>query len=239
MARIKLGAMAQDVRGSIAGTTFSKSRSGATARQKVSPVQPNTARQSIVRSIQSTVSKAYRTIGAASMALWRTWAVNHAFPNVFGDPMHLAPNAAFGKVNGDLANLAEVWGAEGAFPLALPLTTPPADPTDPPAAAISVAAVAATGVVTITTEAQEVSTGFYGIWVTPGMSPGRVFAGNMYRLVGGLPTTAAASTLVVTPADVNDRVDFVAGQNVSVIVARYAESGALIDQTRLDCVAGA
>ena len=108
MALVKLSGLAGDARGSIGGHTMSKSRAGNTVRAKVSPVQPGTARQSIIRSILNTVSKAWRGLTDDARAAWTTWANNHPIPNVFGDPMKLAPNAAFIRVNADLANIQQI-----------------------------------------------------------------------------------------------------------------------------------
>ena len=239
MALIKLGALAQDVRGSIAGTTFSKSRAGATTRQKVSPVQPSTERQRTVRSNLTTISQAWRNLTDAAQGAWNTWAQNHPIPNVFGDPIKLAGNGAFLKVNADLASVVDAGGSEVTGSLVLPLDAPPADPIVTPAAALSLAANAATGAVTVTTEAQEASSGFYAVWITSGYSTGKQYVQNLLKLGGAVKATAATSTLVITPADFNRRLTFQAGQKVTANVARYAVSGKLIDITRLDCIAPA
>ena len=236
MALIKLGALAQDARGSIAGTTFSKSRAGTTTRQKVSPVQPRTARQLAVRAILNIASKAFRNLDDATQASWTTWSNNHPIPNVFGDPMKLAPNAAYIRINADLANIAEV--APTAIPgtLSLPLSVPPANPVLIPAAALSVAANGTTGVVTIATEAVTSAGGFYAVWITRGYSTGIKFVDSLLKLGGAVLEPVSGTTLEVTPFEINPLINFAAGQKVTAVVCRYAASGKLIDTTRLNCV---
>jgi hypothetical protein len=237
MALVKLGALAQDVRGSIAGTTFSKSRAGATTRQKVSPSQPRTARQTAIRAIMTNVSQAWRNLSQDMMASWTSWSNNHPIPNIFGDPIKLAPNAAFVRVNADLLNVAEVWGGAMPFPLTLPLSAPPVDPTVLPASPLSVTANASSGVVTVTTETQTASSGFYALWVTRGYSLGVKHIESLLKLGATLPVMDAGTTLVATPSTNNPLISFQTGQAVTVVVCRYAASGKLIDTTRLDCVA--
>ena len=239
MALIKLGALAQDARGSIAGTTFSKSRAGTTTRQKVSPVQPRTARQLAVRAILNIASKAWRNLDDAAQAAWTTWSNNHPIPNVFGDPMKLAPNAAYIRINADLANIAEV--APTAIPagLTLPLSVPPADPVLIPAAATAVAADASSGDVTITLEAATTAGGFYAAWVTRGYSTGIKFVDSLLKLGGAVLEPVSGTTMVVNPSAVNPLINFAAGQKVTAVVCRYASTGKLIDTTRLNCVATA
>lgn len=239
MALIKLGALAQDVRGSIAGTTFSKSRAGSTTRQKVSPVQPGTIRQLLARSIATVVSQGFRALTGAEQAAWGTWSNAHTVPNRFGDPMKLAPNAAFMRINADLLNVAEVIDDPADMGLTLPLSLPPADSIVAPAAGLSAAAVSSTGVITITTEAQVAATGFYAVWCSGGVSQGVQFIGNKYRMAGAAAVVAAATTVVITPADVNERITFADGDRVSCLIVRYSPEGMIVDVTRLDCTAAA
>jgi hypothetical protein len=99
MAKVKLGALAQDVRGSIAGQTFSRNKGGSYVRQKVSPTQPQTTRQTVQRAILSQVAIAWANTEAATRALWYAYAENHPVLDVFGDAVKLNGAAMFQKLN--------------------------------------------------------------------------------------------------------------------------------------------
>jgi hypothetical protein len=103
MALIKLGALAQDVRGSLAGSTFSRNRGGAYIRQKVSPVQPVSPWSAITRSVFKSNSQRFScTITESQRLAWDAWAAVHPFINVFGDSIILPAVAAYAAVNGRL-----------------------------------------------------------------------------------------------------------------------------------------
>ena len=99
MAKVKLGALAQDVRGTIAGQTFSRNKGGSYVRQKVSGTQPQTARQTAQRSILSQVSIAWANTEATTRALWYAYAENNPVLDVFGDALKLNGAAVFAKLN--------------------------------------------------------------------------------------------------------------------------------------------
>lgn len=100
MAKLKLGGLAQDARGSIAGTTFSKNASGAYARAKVSPVQPRTSFQQAVRSSFGNLSKLWSTtLTDAQRTAWNSFAATHPVLDIFGDSMQLSGINTFVRLN--------------------------------------------------------------------------------------------------------------------------------------------
>jgi hypothetical protein len=236
MAKIKLGSLAQDARGSVAGVKFSRNRYGSVAMQKVSPVQPRTIRQLDQRSVFTLVSQAWRNLTAAQMAAWASWASTNPITDVFGDSQVLAGNAAYSKINATRLTLTMATLATHPWALAQSATPPPSPPS-PDAAAISVTAVASSQTVTVTTAAQTGGIGGYAIWCTGGRSPGISFVNSDYRLVGSTLGFAAATSIAVVTTTYNPAVGFVAGQKVSVLVVRYSAQGVLIDSTRFDVIA--
>lgn len=217
MAKIKLGALAQDARGSLAGTTFTKNRFGAVARQKVSPVQPRTARQLEQRSTFSANSRGWRALTDAQRAQWNVYATNHPITDVFGDSQTLGGNAAYLQVNAMLQTLGEAV-----------VSVPLADPTTPPPAASSVAITSDDQTVTVTWASTPDADDLYMVYCTAGKSAGASFVNSDYRLAfAGKPGTAA--TLAVVPATKNERLAFVTDQKVGVLVVRFSQDGALID----------
>lgn len=100
MALVKLGGLAQDVRGSLNGTVFSRNRGGAYTRQKVSPVQPVTAFNTNARMLFGVISKRWSTVLTdAQRAGWDAFAAVHMFVNVFGDAIKLSGIAFYQAVN--------------------------------------------------------------------------------------------------------------------------------------------
>lgn len=227
MAKIKMGALAQDARGSIAGNTFTKGRYGAVVRQKVSPVQPRTPGQLLSRANFSAASKAWGALTSDLQEQWANFAANHLITDVFGDSMRLSANAAYGKVNKVLLTL----GLDQ-------IDTPPGPTGDPGPAPTSAAATANNQTVTVTISSEPAADDLYMISTTRGMSPGARPQRSAFSLVfAGKPGTATTKAVVVT--DKNPRLAFSTGQNVGVIVSRFDQDGNPVDTFRLDCVATA
>jgi hypothetical protein len=105
MAKVKFGALASDARGKIDGVVYSKNQFGAYIRQKVSPVQPQSPRQTLVRERQTTLSKRYSTvITEAQREAWRGFALTNPVPDVFGDPQALTGIASYVRLNQIILN---------------------------------------------------------------------------------------------------------------------------------------
>jgi len=100
MANIKLGGLAQDVRGSLNGTVFSRNRGGAYVRTKVSPVQPVSEFSARARAAFSAIAVAWSgTLDAGERVLWEAYAAAHPYVNVFGDAITLSGIAMFQAIN--------------------------------------------------------------------------------------------------------------------------------------------
>ena len=100
MALIKFGALAQDVRGSLNGSVFSRNRGGAYVRSKVSPLQPVSVASSSVRAMFKAIAQSWATgLTAAQRAAWIAFAAVHGFVNVFGDGIILSGIAMYEAVN--------------------------------------------------------------------------------------------------------------------------------------------
>jgi hypothetical protein len=77
MAKIIFGPIVSDARNKVGGIVFSKSRSGAFVRKKVSPTQPRTTTQRAVRANFAATSKAWSgTLNAADRATFTALAAN-------------------------------------------------------------------------------------------------------------------------------------------------------------------
>ena len=73
-ALIQFGGGVSQIRGSIAGTTFSRNRAGAIARGRTKPINPGTIRQSEVRASFGSASTAWGGLTSAQIAEWDAYA---------------------------------------------------------------------------------------------------------------------------------------------------------------------
>ena len=191
MASIKLGALAQDVRGSLNGTVFSKNRGGAYTRTKVSPTQPRTSNQTNQRAVFTGLAKAWgTTLSPAQRLAWITWAQAHPVTNIFGDAIILSGIAAFQQINRLVTWIfatTDLDAPDGVTPL------------DSGGFAVATI-VTASGVPTITLTPHQ-SPGIDDavvLYMTPPLSPGRTPQTNQYRLIS---KAGNVSTISTVPAD--------------------------------------
>ena len=74
-----------EIRGKLAGIVFSANSSSRYIRQKVSPINPKTVAQGLVRTLLAAVSQAWRGLTEDQRAAWNKVAATVSFTNVFGD----------------------------------------------------------------------------------------------------------------------------------------------------------
>lgn len=100
MALIKFGGPVIEARGSVAGTTFSRNRSGAYIRARVKPVNPNSPRQASIRAIQSSMGERWLdSASAAQRVQWGVFADNVPAKNLLGEVISLSGWNQFVKSN--------------------------------------------------------------------------------------------------------------------------------------------
>lgn len=84
MAKILLGDGIGDKRGKQGGTVYSRNRYANYTRQKTIPVNPNTIRQSAVRSSFGNIASGWRSLSEAQRNAWTSLAAALAPTNIFG-----------------------------------------------------------------------------------------------------------------------------------------------------------
>ena len=99
MARIKFGMMMTDARGKLGGHVFTKARSGATIRTKVTPVNGQTSAQGSVRSRFGSLSQSWRTLSEEQRIAWNNKASTVGKTNIFGDSYYPSGKNLFVAVN--------------------------------------------------------------------------------------------------------------------------------------------
>lgn len=205
MAKILFGALMVDMRGKVNGTVFAKNKGGAYARTKVTPNNPQTAAQNLVRSRLTGRSQAWRALGALVIAAWNAAVSNFPRTNVFGNQQILSGHQLYVGLNNQLQ-------AAGASTISSP-------PTPVGAAAISALSLdAAVGAdsfsVTYGPTPVPANTAMI-IEASPQVSPGKTNVNSLYRQIG---VEAAADT---SPGDLFAAYTkkfgtLIAGQKVSV-----------------------
>lgn len=102
MSKIKWGALVVDGRGKLGGHVLTKTRSGATIRTKVTPVNPQTAAQAAARSRLGGNSQAWKTLSEEDRRGWNEAAQQSAKTNVFGDQYFPTGKNLFTGLNSNL-----------------------------------------------------------------------------------------------------------------------------------------
>jgi hypothetical protein len=230
MAKINFGGLAQDVRGSQNGLTYSRNAGGAYVRTKVSPVQPRSPRQLIVRASFALNSKAWSgTLTAAERTAWTAFAAANPITDVFGNAITINGLAMFNKLNQVLANLGIAM-----------ILTPPASLAVPAlAAGVSLAAVHTTPTLVLTTASQTVTAGAtYYAFATPSLAVGINPNQSVYRYIGALPAVASATSLAFGALWAATFGTMIAGKNVWVLLATASTtSGALTPPVKFSALA--
>ncbi len=187
MAKIQFGNIVADARNAVGGIVYSRNTWGAYIRQKVSPVQPRTARQVEQRANLSELAKRWgQVLTEEQRESWRQFAAAFPIIDVFGNSVALTGIAAYQRVNRVRALLG--------LP---PLDDPPADMNvvapdsaqlqiswtgTPPALSLKVAF----------TPSPAPTNHHVEVWATKGLSPGRAFVSSELRLIAVSPSGQAS-----------------------------------------------
>lgn len=104
MAKIKFGMMMTDARGKLGGQVFSKNRSGAYIRSKVTPTNPQTTFQSIVRQQFGALSQAWSALTSDERLSWDNGVSQFSRTDVFGDIRNPTGKNLYLRLNQVLGN---------------------------------------------------------------------------------------------------------------------------------------
>lgn len=99
MAKIRLGALAGSVSGSIGAYTFSRNRYGAYVRIRTKPIQPVSPFSSQVHTLLTALSQLWGSVPPDNKLAWKTWCAVNPIRDVLGDSQIVQPNAAFIGLN--------------------------------------------------------------------------------------------------------------------------------------------
>ncbi len=91
MALIKFGGGIVQMSGSIAGNTFARNRYGNYVRARTKPINPNTARQILIRAALAFLTTRWsQTLTAVQRTAWNLYAANVVMTNKLGESMNLS-----------------------------------------------------------------------------------------------------------------------------------------------------
>ena len=203
--KMKWGALVTDGRGKIGGHVASKNRAGAYLRTKVTPVNPQTTYQSIVRSVFTTLSQGWRSLTSAQILAWNSAVSNFSTTDIFGDLKNPTGKNLYQKLNTNLVGAGQSV-----------ISTPPLPVGAGAGATPTLTATASGGVISIAFSPSPVPTGTaFKIEMTPPMSASKSFVKNDFRVVHYL-AAAATSPYVGTSVYAARFGSFSAGQRIWV-----------------------
>jgi len=197
--KLKMGIIASDARGTIGGVVFSRNKGGAYARQKVSPVQPQTNWQLLQRAAFKQLSATWASPSfAGDRAAWATWALTHPVTDVFGASMILSGLACFQRCNRVAAAVGGVL-----------ISDPPATFTVTALSSLDCTLAAADGVLTSLIidglPTPLAANEFLYVWATDKIVPGVLNYNNRLRLISQASNPAILAADLVE--DYNTRLD--------------------------------
>ena len=186
MALVKFGMLIAEARGKLNGGVFSRGGGGNIIRTKVTPINPTTNAQQVVRGQFSSIAQGWRSLTDAQRAGWKSLSSNVTRSNIFGDNVVLSGIALYERVNRTRQSIAQAI-----------LTDAPALPTLNQLTALSMTMTAGTPAASVVFAPTPVPTGHtLVIGATPQMSPGRSFSKGRFVQI---QTAAAASA---SPANI-------------------------------------
>jgi len=184
--KIKWGALVVAGRGKIGGHVGSRNSAGDYLRTKVTPVNPNTASQSLVRQRLTTISQSWRGLTDAQRQSFNAAVSDFARTDIFGDLKNPTGFNLYQRLNNNLAVIGATAITQAPVPSPVLAVIIGALSIDIGAGDASTLAISAA---VPTATAMEIS-------ATPGLSQGKSFVKSEYRLI---QVSAAAAT---SPIDI-------------------------------------
>jgi hypothetical protein len=107
MAKFTPGAIISEIRGTIASTTFSKNAAGAIIRNRVKPINRNSAAQNIQRQLFATISSAWRGLTQEQRNSWIEATPDFPYQDSLGQTKQLTGAQLHQKLNLNLLLIGE------------------------------------------------------------------------------------------------------------------------------------
>lgn len=218
MAKIKFGMMMTDARGKLGGQVFSKNRSGAYVRTKVTPVNPRTTAQQANRSLLGSLSAGWSLLTESQRNAWNGAVESWQKTNVFGDLQKPTGKNLYTGLNKVLQQL---------FPSADVMVLPPAKVDFPPFILSRADYAPSTGLFEITLAGDVEIGADYQVRATPAVSEGTTYVTNLLRSIGSAFVSVTGNKIVISDAYRNKFGSVVAGNAIWVEVRQAGDNGQL------------
>lgn len=184
MAKIKFGMMMTDARGKLGGQVFSKNRSGAYVRTKVTPVNPRTTFQQASRSILGILSAGWSALTDTQRASFNSAVEDWQKTDIFGDLKKPTGKNLYTGLNKNLAQSDQAL-----------VTVAPQKVEFPSLAGV-------TGLIDTVSNGfafsafPALTNGKYQVMMTPPLTAGTNFVKNKLRVIGYATDNITLDTLV-------------------------------------------
>lgn len=208
MAKILFTAVVADMRNKLAGTVFSKNRYGAYARTKVTPVNPQTAAQSAVRSSFAAMASAWRGLTEAQRLSWINAAPAFPIFDIFGNSKILSGSALYNRLNLNLATIGVSPNLAAPLPVSVPSPTDLSFVADQSSNTLVLSS--SVGVVPSEVSALIEATPLYGAGIS--------FVKNKYRVMTVIESGDNFSSASLGALYINKFGPLVVGQKISIRV---------------------
>lgn len=167
--KIKWGALVVDGRGKLGGHVASQNKGGSYIRTKVTPSNPQTVYQSMVRQLFGAISAGWSALGGQAILAWNSAVEDWKKTNIFGDLKNPSGKALYQRLN------------QSAQLVGYPAITLPPVKEDMPSGVLEVATIAL-GAETLTLTGNSSAAGSTTmIFGTPPVSQGTTFVKNRLR----------------------------------------------------------
>ena len=232
MALLKFGGGITEMRGSIAGNTYSRNRYGAYARARTKPVNPNTGPQQSVRATMAFLTDRWsQTLTAAQRTAWNLYGANVVMTNKLGESINLSGFNHYIRSNMDYKNRFNATIDAGPVVFEIPT----ADPT------FAVSASEATQFITVVHDAglpwaDENGAAMF-IYQGAPQNPQRNFFGGPWLYMANIPGINGAPA--GSPSDHAAVIAFAELQRLWCYARIVRADGRLSAPFRADCFAGA
>lgn len=180
MGKVKFTAFVAEIRNKVNGSVFSKNRSGNYIRNKVTPVNPQTADQVAKRSQLASWAQGWRGLTQAQRDAWNSAVQDFKGTDIFGDIKIPSGINLYTKLN---MNLDQISAAN--------ISSPPLPDAVDPITSLSITPNGTAGTFTVTFTPTPVPAGH--TWIVEATAPvsvGKSFVKSEYRQI----TTLAAAT---------------------------------------------
>lgn len=177
MAKVKFSALISEMRNKLNGSVFARNRGGNYLRTKVTPINPKSLAQVLVRARLAGFAQAWRSLSEAQRGAWNAAVSQWTTTDVFGDVQTPTGNTLFSRLN---LNIVNAGGSA--------IQSPPSPQGAEALTNLTLAADSAgPGVFEVGYAPTDVPTGHaLVIEATPSLSPGLYNVNNRFRQIAVL-----------------------------------------------------